>query len=131
MKEELHKRNLNESIGVIDECIERGILAERQRTLGFHCSAASIDLLELLLHKHNLISPGAQLKHDWFSSRKKVSEKLPFDFPHKKAIVPIIMSIESKRNLLCYGKPQPEKEIENIVIEFRKLLEMVKGEVLA
>ncbi len=129
MKEELHRKNLEESINVIEECIEKGIL-ERQRTLGFHCSAAAIDLLEILLHKYNLISPGTQLKHDWFSSQKKVSEKIVFDFPHKNKILPIIMDIENNRNLLCYGKPQPERVVESVVLGFRKLLEILRSEVL-
>jgi hypothetical protein len=130
MKEELHKKNLEESIEVIEECVEKGMLAERQRTLGFHCSAAAVDLLEILLHRHNLISPGAQLKHDWFSSPKKVSEKFVFDFPHKNKILPIIMDIEKNRNLLCYGKPQPEEVVEAAVLEFRKLLDILRSEVL-
>lgn len=116
-------------MAVIEECVEKGMLIERQRTLGFHCSAAAVDMLEILLHRHGLISPGSQLKHDWFSSEKKVLEKLPFDFPHKKRVVAIIMDIEKKRNMLCYGKPQPEETIESAIIDVRKLAGILKSEV--
>lgn len=128
LKEELHIRNLEESISVINECVERGWIIERQRTIGFHCSAAAVDILEILLHKHHLISPGAQLKHDWFASENKIKEKLNFEFPHKNEIIPLIMAVEKSRNLLCYGKPQPEKEIEKIVLDFKKLVKIAEEE---
>lgn len=121
MRIEDHKNNIRESIDVIEECIQKGALTQRQRTIGFHCSAAGIDMLEVLLHKKNLIDPGTQIKHDWFVSERKVEEKLSFDFPEKKRIIPLITSIEKNRNLLCYGKPQPERIIENTIIEFKKL----------
>ncbi len=119
---------MEESIAVINECIEKGLIVERQRTIGFHCSAAAVDILEILLHKYRLISPGAQLKHDWFASENKIMEKLEFDFPHKSDILPLIMAVEKSRNLLCYGKPQPEKEIEKIIVDFKKLVRIAKEE---
>jgi len=128
MKEELHKRNLEESIAVINECIEKGLIIERQRTIGFHCSVAAVDILEILLHKYRPISPGAQLKHDWFASENKIKEKLGFDFPHKKDILLLIAAVEKSRNLLCYGKPQPEKEIENVIANFKKLVKIAEVE---
>ncbi len=42
---ESHLRNLKESLEVIEECIERGV-QDRQRTLEFNTSSASIDMLE-------------------------------------------------------------------------------------
>lgn len=57
MRIEDHKNNIRESIDVIEECIQKGTLTQRQRTIGFHCSAAGIDMLEVLLHKKNLIDP--------------------------------------------------------------------------
>lgn len=128
MKEELHKRNLEESLAVINDCVEKGLISERQRTIGFHCSAAAVDLLEIILHKHHLISPGTQLKHDWFGSENKIKEKLSFDFPHKKDIIALIMAVEKNRNMLCYGKPQPEKEIEQLIINFKKLVKIAEDE---
>ncbi len=128
MKEELHMKSLKESLAVINECIEKGIVSERQRTIGFHCSAAAVDILEMLLHKYHLISPGTQLKHDWFASENKIKEKLNFDFPHKSDILSLIMAVERSRNLFCYGKPQPEREIEKIIMDFKKLVKIAEGE---
>ena len=61
MNIENHYKRLNESL-------EKGIL-ERQRTIGFHTSAASMDLLEMLLHKNNLIDRGFVIKHEWLKSK--------------------------------------------------------------
>lgn len=128
MKIEIHKRNLKESLSVIDECVQKGFFKERQRTIGFNCSTAAVDILEILLHKHNLIDPGTQIKHNWFSSERKAREKLNFDFPYKNKILPLIVSIENNRNLLCYGKPQPEKIIEDVILQLNKLREILKKE---
>ncbi|PIN92671.1 hypothetical protein COU61_01405 [Candidatus Pacearchaeota archaeon CG10_big_fil_rev_8_21_14_0_10_35_13] len=120
MKIEDHLRNINESFEVIKESIQRGI-SERQRSIGFHASAASIEMLEVFLHKENLINPGSMIKHDWFTSMRRVNERLNFDFPNKNEIVNIILSIESKRNLLCYGKKQPESIISEVLNSFNKI----------
>lgn len=63
MKIESHLKSLRESFELIDESIEKGLL-ERQRTIGFHTSAACADMLELLLHKKNLIDSGFIVKHE-------------------------------------------------------------------
>ncbi len=120
MKIEDHYKRLNESLEVIKEGIERGLL-ERQRTIGFSASAACADMLEILLHKKGLIDPGFIIKHEWFKSKKKIEEKFPFDFKEKEKILSLISSIEEKRNILCYGKPQKEEFIRKLIEDFRKL----------
>ena len=120
MNIEAHIRNLKESLDVIKQSIERG-LGERQRSVGFHTSAAMCDMLEILLHKKNLIDPGSAIKHDWFSSKRIAIERLPFDFPHKKEILEIMVSIENRRNTLCYGKQQTEKYIQSAIDDFNLL----------
>ena len=70
MNVETHLRNLRESLEVIRESIEKG-LVERQRTLGFNTSAAAADMLELFLHSKNLIDPGFVIKHEWLKSIEK------------------------------------------------------------
>jgi len=122
MKNEIHLKNLRESLEVIEEGIEKG-LVERQRTIGFSTSAACTDMLEILLHKNNLIDPGFVIKHEWLKSKNKIEEKFPFDFPNKKELLNIIFQIEEKRNVLCYGKPQPREVIQQIVVDFNKLKE--------
>lgn len=120
MKIENHLKNLQESISVINECIERGI-EERQRTIGFNTSVASVDMLEILLHKKSLIDPGFIIKHEWMKSKRKIVEKFPFDFPNKKEILSLIYQIEEKRNLLCYGAPQKKEAIKEVILNFNKL----------
>jgi len=95
-----HYERLNESLDVLDESISRDI-TKRQRTIGFNCSAASADMLEIFLHKKNLIDPGFVVKHEWFKSKNKITEKFPFDFPNKNRILEIMEAIEEKRNTLC------------------------------
>ena len=75
----------------------------------------------VIFHKFNLIDPGFVIKHEWFSSKRKIEEKIPFDFPKKAEIIKHIIKIESARNTFCYGKRQDEKELEEVAKEFLKL----------
>ena len=120
MKIESHLENLKESINEIGESITKD-LTKKQRTLGFHTSAAAMDILEIILHKNNLIDPGFIIKHEWFNSDKKIKEKFPFHFDNKERILNLIKSIESIRNNLCYGKRQEEKVLEKLILDFNKL----------
>ena len=120
-----HYRQLRESLAVIEESIETGLL-ERQRNIGFNTSAACSDLLEILLHKLNLIDPGFVVKHEWFNSQNKLREKFPFDFQHKTKIFTLIAKIEGKRNQLCYGKPQKIEVIQEVLFAFNQLKEIFK-----
>jgi len=126
MKKENHLRNLKESLKLIEESIEKGLL-ERQRTIGFNTSVACADMLEIFLHENSLIDDGFIVKHDWLKSKNKRKEKFPFDFPKKKEIMDLILEIEEKRNLLCYGKPQKIEIIQDILNKFNKLKKIFKG----
>lgn len=125
MKIESHQERLKESLDLIKESIEKGIV-KRQRTIGFNTSAASADMLEILLHKKNFIDPGFVLKHEWLKSKNKTIEKLAFDFPRKKEIIDLMFRIEGKRNSLCYGKPQKEEIVQEVINDFNKLKEIFK-----
>ncbi len=83
MNIEHHLRNLRESAEAIDLAIQRGV-EDRQRTIGFHASAAAADIYEIILHKLNLISSGFIVKHEWFASKNKIEDKLPYEFPKKR-----------------------------------------------
>lgn len=120
MKAETHLAAIKESIEELQDCIAKGI-EKRQRTIGFHCSAAAADLFELFLHKQNLIDPGANVKHNWFASTGAAKKRFAFDFPKKEELLKILNEIEKNRNLLCYGKPQPAKTIEETIVLFNKL----------
>ncbi|MBI2507518.1 hypothetical protein HYV89_01045 [Candidatus Woesearchaeota archaeon] len=120
MKVEIHLESLREGVGEIEESIKKGII-DKQRTLGFHTSAGAMDMLEIILHKNNLIDPGFTVKHDWFLSKKKIDKKFPFEFQNKKEILDAVVAIENVRNSLCYGKRKKEKELEQLIKDFNKL----------
>ncbi len=120
MKIEDHLTNIKESIEVIKESIQKDI-QKRQRTIGFNASVAAAEMLEVYLHRENLINPGAMIKHDLFSSIRKANEHLSFDFPNKDKIINILHDIETKRNLLCYGKPQQVETIKEVIGSFNEI----------
>ncbi len=127
MREDIHLKNLKESLDLIEESIEKGLI-ERQRTIGFNTSAACADMLEILLHKKHLIDPGFNIKHEWLKSQNKIKEKFLFDFPRKKEILDLIFKIEEKRNPLCYGKPQKIETIQEVLDNFNKLKNIFREE---
>ena len=120
MKIEDHLRNINESLEVINESIQKGLL-ERQRNISFNISVVSVEMLEVFLHNLSILNFGSSIKHDWFSSERKALEKLKFDFPRKNEIINLLSDIESKRNIFCYGKPQPIEDIKSLLESFNKL----------
>jgi len=127
MKIEDHLRNIKESLEVIKESIQKG-LQERQRNIGFNASVAATEMLEVYLHKNNLINPGTSLKHELFNSVRRAKEKLNFDFKNKEEIIKLLNKIETKRNLLCYGKPQLLAIIESVLSSFNKIKSLFEKE---
>ena len=125
MNIETHEKKLKESLELIQESVERG-LDERQRTIGFNTSAACADMLEILFHKKNLIDPGFMVKHEWLKSKNKVEEKFPFDFPKKKEILELVLKIEERRDVLCYGKPQKVEVIKSVLENFYEVKKLFK-----
>ena len=120
MKSEDHLRNIKESLEVIEESIQKGI-QERQRNIGFNTSVAAAEMLEVYLHKKDLINLDLAIKHEWFSSIKNAKERLNFDFENKEKIIELLNKIELKRNILCYGKIQPIEDTEEILEYFNEI----------
>lgn len=118
-----HLENLKESVQDIELAVKLGLM-EKQRSLGFHTSAAAADMVEIILHEKKLIDPGFVIKHEWFNSPRAIAEKFPFDFPQKEEILHLVAKIESVRNKLCYGKRQDEKLLEQVLNDFNKLKEL-------
>ena len=127
MKIEDHMKNIEESLEEIEEAVEKG-LTKRQRSLAFHVSVVSTELLEVYLHKLRLLDEGKVLKHNMFSSKRRANEELPFDFPHKKEIINLLVEIEKRRNILTYGKRRNEKELEEFLNLFLKLKKIFEEE---
>ncbi len=125
MKIEDHMRNIEESLEEIEEAVEKG-LTKRQRSLAFHVSVAATEMLEVYLHKLKLLDESKILKHNMFSSKRRALEELPFDFPHKKEIIELLVEIEKRRNVLTYGKIRNKKELEeylNLFLKLKKIFE--------
>lgn len=120
MNTENHFVSLRESIRDIEDAIKKGIV-RKQRTIGFHTSAAAADIYEIILHKNNLISSGFIVKHEWFASKNKMRDKLPFDFSGREEIIRLVSIIEMERNKFCYGKPREEREIQEVLKAFNQL----------
>ncbi|MBI2148652.1 hypothetical protein HYU23_03150 [Candidatus Woesearchaeota archaeon] len=123
MKIENHYKRLKENIEVLEESIKKDII-ERQSTIGFSVSAASIHLIEILLHKNNLMDQSFIIKHEWFKSTHKIKDKFDFDFPRKEDIINLMKEIQEKRNDFCYGSPKKEEEIIDYIQKFNKLREI-------
>lgn len=120
MKVEFHKARLRESIEVLEFAIDRGI-ASHQRTIGFNTSSGSVDLLSMYLFQEKLVSPGTQINHSWFKSKKRALEMMPFEFPNKDRVVELMAFIENKRDAFCYGVDQKIEELRVAMDAFQEL----------
>jgi len=128
---EEHKKKIKEHFEELEDAIMEGV-EKKPVTIGFHCSACSIQFLEFYLHLTNKIPIGKVVKHDWFKRPKPeqkkeplVERKLQVDFPKKQEIYNLIYDLEEERNILMYGKPV-EKQIKKVLEIFFKLREIFK-----
>ena len=129
---EEHKKKIKEHLDEIEDAINQGA-ENKPITIGFHCSACALQLLELYLHVANKIPIGKVLKHDWFKrsqeGQKKellVDRKLPVQFDKKDEIYDLIYTLEEERTSLVYGKPVKD-QVKKVVDIFNKLKEILKG----
>ena len=123
---ESHLRKIREHLEAIRDCIDRGI-ENKPVTLGFHCSACSVEILELYLHKINKVPISKVLKHNWFKQPTLEQKKEPLadrkvgaQFPEKAKIFDLLYQIESLRDTLIYGNPTPQ-DIEKVIVSFQNL----------
>lgn len=126
-----HLKKIKEHFDEIDDAIEEGI-DKKPVTIGFHCSACSIQFLEFYLHTINKIPVGKVIKHDWFKrpkiEQKKeplIERKMPLEFLRKQEIYALIYDLEDERNILMYGKPS-EEQIKKVLEIFLKIKEIFK-----
>ncbi len=127
MKTTEHVRNIKESLEEIDEAVELG-LERRQRSLGFHVSVCATELVELYLHKAGLLDESRVLKHTDFSSLRRARDVLSFAFPRKEEVIEILVEIEKRRNVLCYGKRKEEDELKEYLNLFMRLKRIMEEE---
>ena len=124
-----HIKKIREHLDEIDDAIKEGI-EKKPITIGFHCSACSLQFLELYLHTINKLSLGKIIKHDWFKEPKLdqkkeplVERRLKIDFPKKQEIYNLIYSLENERNTLMYGK-STEEQVKKVLDNFNKIKEI-------
>ncbi len=136
MLKEKHEEVLNEVLEEIETALKdkRSLLAH-QRRLAFSLSLGTATLLELYLHKQNLMKAGGKINHQWLKKRKdRIFEQI-----QKQVVSPIHLiknvnealgiagKIEEKRDDLAYGAPTSEKILQekiNLFFELKKLLEL-------
>ncbi len=135
MKEEKHYEIINEVIDEIDSAIKdpRGLIAH-QRRLAFSLSLGAINLLELYLHKHDILKQGVKMDHRWFARKKeKIIQEIenqttsPINgLEYIDEIIDTVIAIEEKRNDLAYGSPATEELLQQKINLFFKLRSLTK-----
>jgi len=123
---EIHIKKIKEHLGEIKDAIDEGI-ENKPITIGFHCSACAIELLEVYLHKINKIPLSKVLKHNWFKSPKieqkkeaLAQRKVGVQFQNQEEIYALIYEIEDLRDNLVYGNSNPV-QIHRVINSFLKL----------
>jgi len=92
MKVENHYKRLKENIDVLNKNLKKSFI-DRQSTIAFSISAASIHMIEIFFHESNLVDYSFIIKHEWFKSKHKLDEKLRFNFPKKQEILELMKYI--------------------------------------
>ena len=124
---EEHIKNIKELLKDINEKVRSDLIVERQKLIGFAVSEISCDLFALLLHKRNLIPPGFNVNHRFFSSEKSARERFDFDFPRKNELIKLLVSQENYRTLLCYGKSKERKVVENAIENMQRIKSIIEN----
>ena len=135
MREEKHNEVLQEILDEIESSLKdkRGLVSH-QRRLAFSLSLGAITLLEIYLHKLNIIKESSKINHIWFKRKKStVLEYLekqiisPLkDIENIDEIIEIIMKIEEKRDDLAYGSPATEEILQEKINLFFRLKDLAK-----
>lgn len=125
---EVHMKSAKEMLDDIDEKVRSGLAVERQKLVGFAASETACDLLAILLHRKNLISPGFNVNHRFFASDRMAKERFGFEFPAKDRLLPLMVKQEEYRGLLCYGRERGEKLVMEAIGNVNKIREIVDKE---
>ena len=128
---EKHLQRIKEHLEEINDAIDEG-MEKKPITIGFHCSACSIDLLELYLHSTHKIPLGMQVRHNWFKKPKEGQKIIPLaerkigaEFDEKERIYDLMYTIEGNRETLLYGNATFER-VREVYTVFQKLKEILE-----
>jgi len=137
MRLEKHLKSLEEVIDEIQTSLEdpRGLIAH-QRRLATMLSLGVCELIEIYFHKLNIMKGGGRIKHNMFRGKNiehTLSNQIITSLNSIKNIDKIIYlakSIESKRDDMAYGSPQPHEQLLKIKIEdFLELKRIIEKEI--
>lgn len=126
---EVHFENARNLIEDIEEKLRLDVAVKRQKLVGFACSEASCDLLSILFHKKNLITPGFNVNHRFFASEKIAKSRFDFDFPKKNSLIPLLVKQNEFRTFLCYGKPKETKIVFDCTKNFFEIKKIIEKEI--
>ncbi len=134
MREEKHLEALAEVKETIETAIQdpRGIIVHQRRLMSM-ISLGVQHLIELHLHRLNILKAGTQVKHDWFrlgKERVKLRLKAIITKPLQEIedldfIITLASEIEADRNELVYGAPAPEAKLRRKIDLFLQLEELM------
>lgn len=125
MKIEEHQKALQEHLTNLDKAIDENV-EENQRNIGFNVSQASVELFAIYVHSLHLIEgSGDQWDHRTFKNKNMLEQKVPFAFPEREKILPLMETIERERLVACYGKRKPKDRIEKMILAFRELQQII------
>ncbi len=137
MKKEKHVESINEVLDEIESALKdpRG-LSIHQRRIAVMTSIGVADLIELYLHKLDVIKVGAKIQHQWFQRtpnaiKEIISKQIVSPIENIEDINLLIHEankLEKNRNDLAYGSPiGDEKILLNQINEFLKFKKIIES----
>ena len=135
MQESKHTEAIREVMQTIDEALSSKDILIFQRRLASMISLGLQHIVEIHLHRLNVIKPGAYVKHDWFfmgDRNLKTKFSTIISKPYEKIknineIVSLARSIEADRNEILYGAPLADgkrlREKIDCFLEIKKIIE--------
>lgn len=137
MRIEKHKESLNEVLDEIKTALEdpKG-LKNHQRRLAMMLSLGTSELIEIYFHQHNIMKPGARIKHNWIK-RKNINQKLSNQITGElnqiknlDLILEKARKIERSRNDIAYGSPiEDEESLKEKIDLFFEIKDIIEDEV--
>lgn len=111
-------------------------LVSHQRRIAMMVPLGITEILEIYLHKLNIIKPGSRIKHEWLK-RKEARTRIEKQCIKKldnindiDTIITIAKEVELDRNDMAYGAPIGDEAILKSNIErFFKILGIVEKEI--
>jgi DNA-directed RNA polymerase subunit H (RpoH/RPB5) len=135
MKIEKHRDALGEVSQTIKDALDdpKGIVIHQRRLMSM-LSLGTAQVVEIYLHRLDVMKPGAQIKHEWLKKDEKnallrLSSALtisPGKIPKIGEILALAREIEADRDEIVYGSPMASdkalKEKIDLFLELKKAI---------